>query len=196
MPEKLLAHVRGNVVGYIALFVALGGTSYAAVEISGRDVRNGSLTGADIRDGSLTGRDVRSRSIGAGDLTAAAKGPKGDTGPQGPAGPAGAPGSDATVDTSAFVRRGAVSTVTAESDIAVPPNSTTTAGTLSCPAGDVPARGRYALTGDPAADDVTESLDGKAYVVKVANPTAQTQFAHVKLGLACADLDVPAPPLP
>ena len=124
---------------------------------------------------------------------------KGDTGPQGAAGPAGAagaPGSDATVDTSAFVRRGSVSTVTGESDIAVPPNSTITAGTLSCPVGGVPARGRYALSGDPVADEVTESLDGKAYVVKVSDPTAQTQFGHVKLGLACADLDVPAPPLP
>src|SRR5436190_8996058 len=27
---KLVAHVRGNVIGYIALFVALGGTTYAA----------------------------------------------------------------------------------------------------------------------------------------------------------------------
>lgn len=38
----------------IAVFVALGGSSYAAVKISGKDVRNNSLTGKDIRNSSLT----------------------------------------------------------------------------------------------------------------------------------------------
>lgn len=28
--SRLLAHARGQIVGYIALFIALGGTSYAA----------------------------------------------------------------------------------------------------------------------------------------------------------------------
>jgi hypothetical protein len=31
---RILNHARGNLVGYIALFVALGGTSYAAVDVS------------------------------------------------------------------------------------------------------------------------------------------------------------------
>jgi hypothetical protein len=38
----------------VAVFVALGGTSYAALQ----------LTGADIRDGSLTGRDLRRDTLG------------------------------------------------------------------------------------------------------------------------------------
>jgi hypothetical protein len=50
---------HGTVVAYLALFVALGGSSYAAVAITGRDVRDGSLTGRDIRNNSLTGRDIR-----------------------------------------------------------------------------------------------------------------------------------------
>lgn len=53
----------GNVVSTLALFVALGGTSYAAAEIAGRDVKNNSLTGADVRNGSLTGKDVKNRSL-------------------------------------------------------------------------------------------------------------------------------------
>jgi hypothetical protein len=36
-----------------------GGSSYAAISITGRDVRDGSLTGRDIRNNSLTGRDLR-----------------------------------------------------------------------------------------------------------------------------------------
>lgn len=31
---RLLAHLRSNVVAYIALFVALGGTSYAAISVA------------------------------------------------------------------------------------------------------------------------------------------------------------------
>jgi hypothetical protein len=46
------------VVAYLTLFVALGGSSYAAVAITGRDLRDGSLTGRDIRNNSLTGADV------------------------------------------------------------------------------------------------------------------------------------------
>lgn len=37
---RILTHVRRHLVGYIALFVALGGTSYAAMTISGSQIRN------------------------------------------------------------------------------------------------------------------------------------------------------------
>jgi hypothetical protein len=37
---RILNHARKNVVGYVALFVALGGTSYAALTISGSQIRN------------------------------------------------------------------------------------------------------------------------------------------------------------
>jgi hypothetical protein len=37
---RLLAHVRNSAVAYLALFVALGGTSYAALTISGSQIRN------------------------------------------------------------------------------------------------------------------------------------------------------------
>src|SRR5438093_12494069 len=70
MRKKLLTHVRHNVVAYLALFVALGGTSaYAANEWTGANLVDESLTGADVRgaagtsttpavDGSLTGDDI------------------------------------------------------------------------------------------------------------------------------------------
>jgi uncharacterized protein YjbI with pentapeptide repeats len=48
-----------TVVAYLALFVALGGTAFAAATITGRDVVNNSLTGADLRDGSVRTADVR-----------------------------------------------------------------------------------------------------------------------------------------
>lgn len=53
----------GLMVGLVALFVALGGTSLAATLITGRDVKNGSLTGKDIKSGSLTGKQIKSGSL-------------------------------------------------------------------------------------------------------------------------------------
>lgn len=97
------SHIQRNLVAYLALFVALGGTSYAAVKITGAQIQDGSITGSDIRDHSLQARDIRAGSLRAnlfapGVLgktagTASAggpqgpQGPKGDTGPAGPAGP-------------------------------------------------------------------------------------------------------------
>src|SRR3954465_3812052 len=65
-----LGHMRQNVVAYIALFVALSGTSaYAANEWTGANIVDESLTGADVKgsdatanvagtNGSPTGADI------------------------------------------------------------------------------------------------------------------------------------------
>jgi hypothetical protein len=53
-----------NVMSTIAVVLALGGTSYAAITITGKNVRNGSLTGADVRRDSLTGRQIREAALG------------------------------------------------------------------------------------------------------------------------------------
>jgi hypothetical protein len=66
-------------VAFVALSVALGGTGYAALVVTGKNVKNGSLTGKDVKDASLTARDLR------GSVT----GPAGPTGPSGPRGAAG-----------------------------------------------------------------------------------------------------------
>jgi hypothetical protein len=93
------------VVASLALFVAMGGTGYAAVAVTGRDVVNSTLSGKDVKDESLTGKDVRSltgRDVIDGSLLAAdfasgqvPVGPRGETGatgPQGLKGDTGAPG--------------------------------------------------------------------------------------------------------
>jgi hypothetical protein len=49
---------HATVVAYLALFVALGGSAYAAATITSRDIVNGSITGADIRTGSVKSADV------------------------------------------------------------------------------------------------------------------------------------------
>jgi TRAP-type C4-dicarboxylate transport system permease large subunit len=61
---KRFGKVRGalsyaNVVATAAIFVALGGSSYAALMVTSKDVRDNSLRSRDIRNNTLTSRDVR-----------------------------------------------------------------------------------------------------------------------------------------
>jgi hypothetical protein len=72
-----------NVMATVAVFIALGGVSWAAVRITGRQVVNGSLTGKDVRNGTLGRPDLGFRVKDGG------------IGPQGPAGPRGIPGTAA-----------------------------------------------------------------------------------------------------
>jgi hypothetical protein len=53
-----------NVTATVALFIAVGGTSYAAVHLTGRDIRNGSLTGHDIKRNSLGGNSIKESRLG------------------------------------------------------------------------------------------------------------------------------------
>ncbi len=56
--NKVIQHIRGSAVGYLALFVALGGTSYAlslpAGSVGTRELRNGSVTSKKLANGSIT----------------------------------------------------------------------------------------------------------------------------------------------
>lgn len=79
------------VISLIALFVALGGSSYAAISITGKNVKNSSLTGADIKNSSLTTSDVKDASLLSKDFKAGQL-PAGPTGPAGPKGDTGAKG--------------------------------------------------------------------------------------------------------
>lgn len=81
--SRLLAHVRANGIAYLALFIALSGTSYAATQLPAKSVgakqlKANAVTTAKVKDGNLTAKDFK-----AGQL------PAGATGPAGPAGPAG-----------------------------------------------------------------------------------------------------------
>jgi hypothetical protein len=57
--NRLIAHFRANLVGWVALFVALGGTGYAAVAIP----RN-SIGPAQLRNHSITPVKLNPKSIG------------------------------------------------------------------------------------------------------------------------------------
>ena len=84
--RRLLAHIRSNAIAYLALGIALGGTSYAAVTLP----RN-SIGTKQLKTGAVTSSDIKNRTIRRADLAGSllSTGPAGLRGPQGPQGPKG-----------------------------------------------------------------------------------------------------------
>src|SRR5215216_4485897 len=92
-----------NVMATVAVFVALGGSSYAALTITGKNVKDSSLTGKDIKNSSLTTSDVRNGSLLSGDFKSGQL-PRGAQGPQGPQGTQGPQGAAGTAVAYAYLR--------------------------------------------------------------------------------------------
>jgi hypothetical protein len=70
------------VISIVALVVALGGTGYAAVTVTGKQIKDSSITGRDVKNKSLTKKDFKGSVAGPRGATGAqgAKGDKGDMG--------------------------------------------------------------------------------------------------------------------
>ncbi len=99
----MLARIRtglsyANVVGTLALFIALGGVSYAAVKLPARSVgskelKTGAVTSDKVRNGTLRKKDFKKGQLPRGaDGSAGADGADGLPGMNGAAGPKGEPG--------------------------------------------------------------------------------------------------------
>src|SRR6476646_8761494 len=87
-----------NIMATVAMFVALGGTSYAALTITGANIKDGTIKSADVANGGLTGTDIKDNSLGLEDVSAGAEaslhGAAGAAGAAGATGAPGAPGAD------------------------------------------------------------------------------------------------------
>jgi hypothetical protein len=62
-------HIRSNIVGYVALFVALSGVAYAANavpknSVSSSSIKTGAVKSSDVGDEALTGTDVSEATLG------------------------------------------------------------------------------------------------------------------------------------
>jgi hypothetical protein len=59
LDQTLRRFTYANVMSTLAVVIALGGTSYAALSLTGRDIRNGSLTGRDLKADSLGSKPIK-----------------------------------------------------------------------------------------------------------------------------------------
>ena len=181
---------HGTVVGYIALFIALGGTSYglATGSIGSREIQNNSIRSADIRNNTVRGTEVRRGTLRSSDVADFSLRARDFAKGQLPAGPAGQ---------DAFITYGA-----ADSPIAahlVPNGADTTLHSADlgspCPPGTLAAGGITVVTTYPAGNDVTNQVlisqdfeDPRApgpsgMTAHVVNHTGGTVF--VEMQVAC-----------
>lgn len=112
-----------NVVATLALFIALGGTSYAALtlprdSVSSAQIRARAVGSSELRSRAVSSRHIRDRSIAIRDISTTARGKlRGATGPAGPPGARGDSGQAgiayrAAVNSGGVSARGNATTVT------------------------------------------------------------------------------------
>ena len=135
-----------NVVSLCALFVALGGSSYAAVKlkknsVGAKQIKKNAVGLSEIRKNAVRSGEVRNGSLRRVDF-AAGQVPVGPAGPQGPQGPQG-PGGPLTGVT--------VQTTVAPSDLG---DGTSASYNVACPEGQVALGGGY--RGDDQDSEATE----------------------------------------
>lgn len=147
MNGRVLGFIRGNAIGLIALFVALGGTTYAATALPRNSVGSSQVINGSLKKADLSGKAVSALKgnkgtkgtpgpQGARGATglAGARGLKGASGASGPTGPQGVQGVQGIPGpTNAYTNYGTLASISV--------GTTQTVASVTVPAG------RYTLSG-------------------------------------------------
>jgi hypothetical protein len=145
-----------NVVASLALFVALGGVSWAAVtlptgSVGSRQLKAGAVSTAKVRDRSLLARDFKRGQLPRGESGLA--GERGVPGPKGDEGDSGAPG--AKGDRGA---PGATNVVVRRQNTGVPANGVRALFAVQCAPGERAVGGGASLTVSGTAAELQQSF--------------------------------------
>ena len=94
--KRRIRFTYANVIASIALFAALGGSSYAAISlpaksVGAKQIRKSAVRSGKVKDGSLLAKDFKTGQLPSG--------PRGATGPAGPEGQPGQPGATGAAGT-------------------------------------------------------------------------------------------------
>ena len=98
--RRLRPHLTyANVVASIAVFIALGGTSYAVValpknSVGAKQISSDAVGGSELRRSAVRSKDIKDRAVTMRDISLGAR--RSLRGPQGPVGPQGPPASSLT----------------------------------------------------------------------------------------------------
>ncbi len=177
-----------NVMATIAVFIALGGTGYAAATLP----RN-SVGAEQIRTGAVRSSEIKDHSIRTGDMAQSARDAlRGKTGPQGPAGAAGATGAQgpagptywAAVNSGGGRARGNATTSSHDADTGIyhlrfdrdVSSCGAVAGLASVPGGSVP---------DPPAGHATTSPESGGIVVRTYDASGTARDLPFNVVIAC-----------
>ncbi|HEY7119179.1 MAG TPA: hypothetical protein VH475_21495, partial [Tepidisphaeraceae bacterium] len=62
--SRLASFARHNAIALLALFVALGGTGYAASKFNGKNIRRHTISGTALKNNTLTGKQIKESKLG------------------------------------------------------------------------------------------------------------------------------------
>jgi hypothetical protein len=195
MAQRIRGHLSfANVTSFIALAIALGGTSYAAATlprnsvgsaqikksgVASSDIKSNAVTGAKVKDASLTAADFAANQLKAGPAgqngAAGAPGTPGAQGVQGVQGLQGAPGLLSSV-------------VVHRTDVALPAGAgvglagVSTSGFATCAAGETIIGGSASIANatDPPVQEIVVSRSSVNDVGTGTVPTDGGSFAFWK----------------
>lgn len=114
--------IRTNLLGFVAIFIALSGSAYSAHKVTSRDIANGTIRSSDLSS------KLRSKIFLGASASGPVAGPRGLAGADGSTGPTGAKGEDGASGNNDFAR--VVQTIDHSVDVA-----------LACPDGFLGAMG-------------------------------------------------------
>jgi hypothetical protein len=175
-----------NVMATVAVFIALGGSSYAAISLS-----KNSVGASQLKAGSVRGSEVKNGSLGVGELKGSARaslrGQKGATGAQGPKGDAGAAATTlwAVLNPDGTLRRGS-------GVVSVGPSGASTAVKFNQPisscaiVSSIGRNGSTAPAGESNADEfVTNAQPNDTVIVTAFNSAGAIAQQSVHVAVFC-----------
>ncbi len=174
-----------NVMATIAVFLALGGASYAAIElprnsVGARELRSASVGASDLKRGAVSSRAIRDATIRTRDLAASTR--RGLTGPPGPA------GSPAITLRAAIASSGGVISGNATSQDEVAPNKRLLGFSRSL-TGCVPtgtlSRVPGGLITDPGPGRIVVGVEGDFVGVETFDAAGAPRFLPFTVIVAC-----------
>lgn len=68
MLDRLMAHLKRNAYGIVAIFIALGGTAYAAATIGAKDIKSSAVRAKHIKDNAVRSKHIKDSQVATSEV--------------------------------------------------------------------------------------------------------------------------------